>query len=89
MLSRLISYTCRGRTLLSSNSQLAWKRLFSVQPNALLRAGKSKRQPRGSLSACLQRMQPNLEHFKVNGLQRDKTAAGFVLYATVGVLLLK
>lgn len=23
-------------------------------------------------------MQPNLEHFKVNGLQRDKTAAGFV-----------
>lgn len=89
MLSRLISYTCRGRTLRSSNSQLASKRVFSVQPNALLRAGKSKRQPRGSLSACLQRMQPNLEHFKVNRLQRDKTAAGFVLYATVGVLLLK
>lgn len=46
--------------------QLASKWVFSVQPNTLFHTRKTKRQLRGSLGARLQRMQPNLEHFKVD-----------------------
>lgn len=68
---------------LSPNSRLVSKRVFSAQPNTLL--GTGKRQSQGLRS--FQWMQP--KYFAVNGIELDTTAAGFILYVTDGVLLLK
>lgn len=61
-----------------------WKWVFSPQQNMLLCATRCKRQAPGSLSTrSSQWMQPDLEHLKVHMLQRDQTAARFILNEAV------
>lgn len=81
---RAWSSTCvRGRTFLSSNGPLLSRRVFSAPADVMVNTEESKRLPRG-----FQCTQPNLKYFKLNRIQLDKAAAGFILYVTDGVLLL-